>query len=83
MAQASGTRSAVKNDSRAEWPAAEAVVLVGDIGFEQYKSASEYLKSKQKPGHAHELGEASVGYGNLSPLVGIIEEQQQRDAQDP
>ena len=80
--QASGRPAAVKENSKAEWPAAKAVVLVGDVGFEQYKSASEYFKSKKKPGHAHEFNEASVGFGNLSPLISIIEEQQQQDAQD-
>ena len=82
MTQASGSKSDVKKHLTAEWPAAEAVVLVGDVGFEQYKSASEYFKSKKKPGHAHEFNEASVGFGNLSPLISIIEEQQQQDAQD-
>ena len=80
--QASGRPAAVKENSKAEWPAAKAVVLVGDVGFEQYKSASEYSKSKKKPGHAREFGEASVGFGNLSPLVGVIEQQHQH-TQDP
>lgn len=82
--QASGNKStSVKEDSRAEWPAAKAMLLVGDLGIEQYKSASEYMKNRKKPGHTRESEETSVGFGNLSPLVGVIEEQQQQHAQDP
>ena len=81
--QANGRTAAVQQDSNAAWPAAKAVVLVGDVGAEQYQSASDYLQSKKKGGGAHVFGEAPVGFGNLSPLVGVIEEQQQQETHDP
>ena len=77
--QTSGRKADVKEDSSIVQPAAKAVVLVGDVGFEQYKSASKYMKTRKKPGHTREFGEASVGFGNLSPLASIVDEQQQQD----
>ena len=79
--QASGRKAAVKEDSSKLQPAAKAMVLVGDVGFEQYRSASEYRKNKKKLGQAR-FGEASVGFGNLSPLVDVIEKQRQEGTQD-
>lgn len=81
--QANGRTAAVKKDSNAEWPAAKAVVLMGDVGFEKYRNASDFRKSMKTPGHARQFGEASVAFRNLSPLVGLMEEQQQGDMQDP
>lgn len=79
--QASGRKAAVTEDSSTLQPAAKALVLVGDVGFEQYRSASEYRKILQKPGQAR-FGEASVGFGNLSPLVDVVEKQWHKDTQD-
>lgn len=83
--QANGRTAAVEKDSNAEWPAAKAVMLMGDVGFEKYRNASEVTKSMKTPGHARQFGEATVtvAFRNLSPLVGVMEEQQQGDMQDP
>lgn len=81
LMQACGRKAAMEEDISKVTPAAKAVVLVGDLGFEQYKNASEYLKSRKEAG---ETGEnfGPVGFRNLSPLVGILEEQLRQDAQD-
>jgi len=49
---------------------------VGDIGFEKYKTASDYLKAK-KQSNPGRFSEASVGFGNLSAIASILEQQQQ------
>ena len=79
--QASGRKAATKEDSSKIRLAAKAVVLVGDMGFEQYKTAAEYMQSKKEAGeNAGSIG--PVGFGNLSPLVSIVEEQLRQDVQD-
>lgn len=53
---------------------------MGDIGFENYKTASDYLKAKKQSNQGR-FSEASVGFGNLSAIASILEQQQQQDEQ--
>lgn len=55
----------------------QGLVLVGDIGFEKYKTASDYLKAKKQLNEGR-FSEASVGFGNLSAIASILEQQQQQ-----
>ncbi len=48
---------------------------MGDIGFEKYKTASDYLKAKKQSNQGR-FSEASVGFGNLSAIASILEQQQ-------
>lgn len=49
---------------------------MGDIGFENCKTASDYLKAKKQSNQGR-FSEASVGFGNLSAIASILEQQQQ------
>ncbi len=73
--QATGKRASAKKSGKPE-PIAQGLVLVGDIGFEKYKSASDYLKARKASSQGR-FSEASVGFGNLSAIAGILEQQQQ------
>ena len=77
--QATGKKSAGKvKNADGLVPAAKGLVLVGDIGYENYSTASEYLKARKKRHPDGSLMETSVGFGNLAALVHVIEQQQQQ-----
>lgn len=76
--QASGRKVADEEDSSTPQLAAKALMLVGDMGFEQYRSATEYRKNKLKAGQP--IFEAvSAGFGNVALLVDILEKQRHQD----
>lgn len=81
LIQASGRKAAMAEDMSKVTPAAKAVVLMGDLGFEQYKNASEYLESRKEAGESGQ-NFGPVGFRNLSPLVGIVEEQLWQDTRE-
>ncbi len=78
-AQATGRKKTAAKEKNKKSDSAESVgqglVLVGDIGFEKYKTASGYLKAKKQSNHGR-FSEASVGFGNLSAIAIILEQQQ-------
>ena len=81
--QATGKKKAALNRKKQskeaeddEVPVAHGLVLVGDVGFENFKTASKYLKARKLLNEGR-LNETSVGFGNLSAIAGIIEQQQQ------
>lgn len=55
------------------------VILIGDLGFEQYKSGAQYVKQKRKMGQQG-MVESSVGFGNVSMLGGWVEQQHSSEA---
>jgi hypothetical protein len=50
----------------------------GDVGLEGFKTGSDYLRAREKAGQGR-LGEPSLGFGNLSAIAGIIEQEQQKE----
>ncbi|KAL0046084.1 hypothetical protein WJX82_001939 [Trebouxia sp. C0006] len=76
---ATGRKKTAAKDKNKKSNSAESVgqglVLVGDIGFEKYKTASDYLKAKKQSNQGR-FSEASVGFGNLSAIASILEQQQ-------
>lgn len=67
-AQATGRKKTTAKEEKTKSdsePVAQGLVLVGDVGFEKYKTASEYLKAKKQSNQGR-FSEASVGFGNLS-----------------
>lgn len=77
--QATGRKKTAAKDKNKKSNSAESVgqglVLVGDIGFEKYKTASDFLKAKKQSNQGR-FSEASVGFGNLSAIASILEQQQ-------
>lgn len=69
--QATGKRATTKQKTDGSSEAVgQGLVLVGDIGLEKHKSAKELLKA------GTEATSAPIGFGNLSLLAEILEQQQ-------
>ncbi|DBA98759.1 TPA: hypothetical protein ACH3X1_014530 [Trebouxia sp. C0004] len=81
---ATGRKKTAAKEKNKKTNSAESVgqglVLVGDIGFEKYKTAFDYLKAKKQSNQGR-FSEASVGFGNLSAIASVLEQQKQQDEQ--
>ncbi len=79
--QATGRKKTAAKEKNKKSDSAESVgqglVLVGDIGFEKYKTASDFLKAKKQSNQGR-FSEASVGFGNCSAIASILEQQQDK-----
>ena len=72
--QATGKKKTPKQEGISDaMSPAQALVVVGDVGLDKYRSATQYIEEQKQKGLRVGLG--SVGFGNLSPLAAIIEQQ--------
>lgn len=71
--QATGKKKTAKQESSTDaLPPAQALLLVGDVGLDKFRSGQQYLKQNK----GLTLG-FRPGFDNLSPLADIIQQQQQ------
>lgn len=73
--QATGKKKTAKPQSNTEGLSpAQALLLVGDVGLEKYRSGLQYIMEQKG---LRMVLRAGSGFGNLSTLASIIEQQQQ------
>ena len=51
--------------------------LVGDMGFEGYKSIPQFLRAEAKKQARGEMTGVAIGFANIATHAAILEQQQQ------